>query len=173
MTSHVARRLLSLGCAAGLLACTSPYGPSGNQLGVPTLRVTNQTCGSGACRTIEVRLFDWHLTIPQPPWGYKVVGEVRGATGCLTFQEPWEFKVREVDSTGATVDSTIFTLSVNDLVFLSAVDSADFHSGLVNPAATFRGFTSNFTPADASGWSAVFQGGTVTTEARASAPCAP
>ena len=153
---------------AGALACHSPAAPRP----LPTLLVSNQLCTAGSCATLEVRIFDWNLTIPQPYWGYKVMGEVHRQTGCLTFPVPWTFFIFGPDSTGK-VDTLVFHLNVNDPIFLAAMDSAKFHTDSINPFSTIRGHTNTFTASDAAGWSVSFSGdttGTSVSEAPASTP---
>jgi hypothetical protein len=162
-----ARSLLTtLILVPAVLSCSSPSGPRP----LPTLLVTNPTCAAGQCRTVEVRIFDWNLTIPQPFWGYKIMGEVDGQTACLTFPAPWTFFIYGPDSTGK-VDTTVFKLNVNDAIFLAAMDSARFHTDSIAPLSTIVGHTTTFTAADAPGWQVAFSGDTVTTSPTEAAAC--
>lgn len=169
MNKGRALTLVTLGVAAGIGCCESPSVPKP----LPTVMVTNPSCVGGTCRTIEVRLFDWNLTIPQPYWGFKSVGEVDGPTGCLTFPGTWRFSVvGPTDSTGK-VDTTVFTLSANDPIFLAAMDSAIFHTDTIPPYTAIRGHTNTFTAASAPGWKATFSGDSTGTTIMRDVACGP
>lgn len=98
---------------------------------VPTLRVSNTGCSADGCPTIEVRLFDLNLTVPQPVWGSKVVGQIRGPAGCLAFPAQWTYTVVGFRDTfpSSKADTTVFKLGAEDSIYLVMVDSAVFHSG--------------------------------------------
>ena len=115
---YIRAQHLMLPLLGGGLACSSPTNPSSP----PTLLVTNPTCSAGPCRTVEVRLFNWNLRVPQPFWGYKVIGETRGPTTCLTFPAPWTFRVIGQRDTIPTspIDTVVFALNNDDPIFLVA-----------------------------------------------------
>jgi hypothetical protein len=142
--------LLASFAAVGILGCSSPGEPWAGQ---PTVSVTNPLCDTaGQCRTLQIRAFVWAFTIPQRPDGLKVLGEVEGQTGCLTFPAMWEVIVREVDSTGAVIDSLTYTWSPDhpDGVFLTGVDWPAFEDDTL--AQLLMWATESFVPADAPGW---------------------
>src|SRR6266513_2596499 len=151
-------------------ACSSPDAPRS----LPTVLVTNATCDSGRCRTVEVRAYLWKFLIPYPPWGDLVIGEAPPGQTCLTFPPSWSMRIIGPDSTGR-VDTTTIIWSPDDgsEIYLVAVDSAFFH-GDATPAqidsarqrvwpytGMFMGSvgeTPNFAPREAPGWMVTFPG---------------
>jgi hypothetical protein len=164
--------LVTVVFAGGLVTCSAPEAPK--QL--PTLLVNNPSCAAGECRTTEVRLFDWDLTVPQPFWGYKVIGEIHGPSACLTFPAPWRFSVIGPRDTipNSPVDTVVFTGTVEDLIYVIAMDSAGFHAqGPIGVLTTIRGRTDNFTAADARGWRVTLSGDNAASSAVPTDPCTP
>lgn len=156
---------VALVTAIGGLGCSSPTTPAP----LPTLFVTNGTCASGVCRTLEIRAFVWAFPVPQVPPGLEVVGRVRTATACLTFPAQWRFFVTTVGSTD-TVFYT-WTPSNSSGIMLFAVDSALFYTGgTVAQRDSSRqalwpydgtglgsvGHTATFVPGSAAGWTVTF-----------------
>jgi len=159
--------ILVLGATAAV-ACSSPDAPRP----LPTVLVTNETCDSARCRTLEVRAFVWKFTVPQWPQGFKVLGEAPPGQTCFTFPPSWSLRISGPDSTGR-VDTLIITWTPDDTIpiYLVAVDSAFFHGhataaqidssrqGLWPYDGFFPGSvgeTRNFAPRDAPGWSVTF-----------------
>jgi hypothetical protein len=158
MNTRAIRLIVGLSAIAAVHDCRSSSGPSP----LPTVLVNIPACTGGPCGTTEVREFDWNLTIPQMPWGFKVVGEVHGSTACLTLPAPWTFTIEGPDSTGK-VDTTVFKLNDHDRIFLAAMDSVGFHTGSKSANEAWRGNTKTFTASDAPGWQVTFSGDTAPT----------
>jgi hypothetical protein len=151
---------------AAAFACSRPTGPPPPP---PTLLVTNATCESGACRTLQIRAFVGAFIVPQPPFGLEVVGEVHTATACLTFPASWTLSVATVGSADTTF--TTWTPSDPSGIYLFVLDSALFTTG---DTAAQRdsssqalwpydgallgsvGETATFIPGRAAGWSVTF-----------------
>lgn len=122
-----------------------------------------------------VRAFVWTFRVPQPPWGYKVIGEMHGRTACFTFPPSWTFQVIGLRDTipGSPADTTILTWAPDSTsgIFVVAVDSARFHGGEAS-LSTIRGITETFAPGAARGWNTTLSGGTDSTTAVVeAAPC--
>lgn len=155
--------------------CSSPVAPRR----LPTVLVTNATCDSGRCATLEIRAFIWKFAVPgQLPWGFGVVGEAPPGERCLTFPPSWSLTVigdTIVGDTTGQVDTVIVTWTPDDTfpINLVAVDSAFFHGGLDSaridslkegllPYFDGVGFgrtvgeTPKFAPGSSAGWSATF-----------------
>jgi hypothetical protein len=132
--------------------------------------VTNASCDSGRCTTLEIRAFVWKFTVPQDPSGLEILGEVPPGHSCLTFPADWKLRIIGSPDTTGHVDTTTITWTPNDgtEIYLIAVDSALYHSppdsaqadslnrGLwtyfdgLTPASV--GETANFSPGMAAGW---------------------
>jgi hypothetical protein len=150
--------IIGLGCSSA----TAPPSPP------PTLLVTNATCEAGPCKTLVLNAFIWGWHIPQPPTGIRGVGIVRGPTTCLQFPPKWTIWVVTVG-----VDSTLLTWTPDNSqgIFIWAFDSTMVYTvgtaaqqdsseeGLwpydgAAPGAV--GYTPNFVPGNAAGWSITF-----------------
>jgi hypothetical protein len=105
----------------------------------PTVFITNATCSSGPCRTLQVLAYDETVQAPPVPGGWRFeLGYVSSPSGCLTFPH----------STPATGNGVTFaTMTVADGFQLSARD--------VQTLVETRN-TSTFVPQDAPGWSVTF-----------------
>ncbi len=164
------RYVVGLAAAFALSCRSSPSAPGGAGA-LPTLDIMNNpTCAAGACRTLEVRAFVWAFQVPQPPWGWRVLGEMPGGTACLAFPASWTFRVI------GPADTTIFTWTPNSAsgIYVVVVDSALFHAGTVEPSSTILGLTRTFVPGTASGWQATFSGSAADpTTAAPAHPCNP
>ncbi len=139
-----------------LAACGSPSDVGRT---APTISVTNPTCTAQGCKTLEVRAFVSTFTAPQPPSGFKVVGEVHSSSGCLRLPATWTLRVIGVSETGAR-DTTVLTWTPKDPIFIVGVDSAAFHSEPEDSTVNrqVRGYTQAFVPATSSGWRVAFVG---------------
>ncbi|HET9984914.1 MAG TPA: hypothetical protein VFQ38_15050 [Longimicrobiales bacterium] len=142
---------------------------------MPTLYVANNpTCTAAGCRTLEIRAFVWAFRVPQPPWGYEVIGEMHGRTACFTFPASWTFRVIGLRDTtaDAPADTTTLTWTPDSASGISvvAIDSAMFH-GKEGLEETIRGRTETFVPARAQGWNTTLSGGLDSTAAVAATPC--
>jgi len=174
MTLQGATLLLAIAIVADTCAEASPSGPPG----LPTLRVVNSTCAGASCRTVEIREFDWSLPIPQPPWGYKIIGEVHNAAACLTFPQPWTFAIIGPKDTtpGSPIDTFTYHLSTKDTITLVAMDSALFRANPPPPTPydAYLGVSANqFSAATAAGWTFRLSGGTDSTTAAPAPECTP
>jgi hypothetical protein len=151
---------------AAAFACSRPTGPLPPP---PTLLVTNATCESGACRTLQIRAFVGAFVVPQLPVGLEVVGEVHTATACLAFPASWTLSVATVGSADTTF--TIWTPNDPAGIYLFAVDSALFSTGgtAAQRDSSSRavwpydgawlgsvGSSATFIPGHAAGWSVTF-----------------
>lgn len=173
-----------LACAfLGAIACTSATQPTTS----PTLLVNNSTCALGRCTTLEIRAFVWKFTAPQPPQGFEAIGEVPPGQSCLQFPPSWTFKIIGPDSTGVVDTLAItWTPSDTDQVYVVAVDSAVFHSGMDSAQVDslnhgllpyFDGLgggavgeTSNFVPGTSHGWKVSFPSSPVFSASLTSVP---
>jgi hypothetical protein len=166
-TTRRSRLLGSAMSAAWLLcgiACATDPKP------LPTLLVTNATCGAGTCRTLEIRAFVNAFKVPgQPPDGFEVVGYAHDNSACLIFPSRWRLAViadGTTDTAWATwtpsntsgielyaVDSTLLAGGGNRAVRDSAQQALwPFVGGLPGIIAS----TSEFVPGTAPGWSVTF-----------------
>ena len=148
-------------------ACGSPDGV-GDVGPLPTIKIDNNpTCDTGGCRTLEVRAFVSTFRVPQPLWGYKILGEMHDRTGCFTFPASWSFQVIGPTDTipSAPTDTVTYTWTPDSgAIFIIAVDSALFHDGAY-PPSTIRGVTTQFVPGSARGWEATLSGSVDQTDA--------
>lgn len=112
----------------------------------PTLFVTNPACDGSGCRSIQIRAFVWAYEIPQNPIGLEVLGDVPGQTACLEFPDAWEIVVSEVDPLGTPIRSDTIRSSLDEEIYLTALDWGSDDQWLLT-------MTESFTPASASGWS--------------------
>lgn len=145
--------LVAILAAFGAAACSGAPTGAGAGPALPTLVVHNPDCTAGGCHTLEVRAFAWNFTVPQPLWGFEVVGEADSREVCLTFPPEWTLHVN------GPSDTTAFTWTPSDPIFLTAWDSAGFHSSsTTNVMPYLRGITQTFTPGGASGWGVPFSG---------------
>lgn len=136
-------------CAAALIAmasgCRADTGPVG---GAPVaLLVSNATCATGACATIRVLAFpaDQPIT-PGGMWSI-VLGDVSGASACLTIPPSASFRVTDSGS-GATTTTTWTTTRKLSLGAISQAQSPLQAS----PS------TEQFVPATRAGWSVTLPG---------------
>ena len=154
---------VALAIGAVAVECSAPEAPRP----LPTVLVTNATCDSGGCRTLEVRAFVTKWLVPYPPYGEKVLGWVPPGTTCLTFPASWRFGIIGPSD---TVWST-WTPSDRDQIYLIALDSAFFHGHFTQAqfdssikgiwpydgaTPSSMGETPYFIPADAHGWRVTF-----------------
>lgn len=163
----VGRKTFYVTLLTGVFACSSPNAPATQ---IPTLLVTNPLCDTGECRTLQIRAFAWNFTVPQPFRGFITVGEVHSPTACLTFPASWDLTVTAVDSTGAPKDTTIYTWTPDDALYVTVADG--------NAPLDPIGATETFTPADAPGWNLTFSdedsgGMPLTGQIRAAEACDP
>lgn len=136
---------------------------------LPTVLVTNASCDSGRCTTLEIRAFVWKSTVPQDPSGFEKLGEVPPGRTCLTFPPYWKLLVIGPDTAGHTdTTTTIWTPDDGSEIYLTAVDSALYYSGPDSAQAdsltrglipyfdkftgTTVGETPDFSPGTAPGW---------------------
>ena len=170
--------IIGLGCSSA----TAPPRPP------PTLLVTNATCESGTCRTLDLLAFIWGWHIPQPPTGIRQVGLVHGPTTCLVFPHEWTIW------TGPVSDTTLLTWTPSNPagIFIWAFDSTMAYTGGTpaqndssnqglwpydGEAPGAVGLTPTFVPGNAAGWSitfpAVSQSGAAEPELRPAPACTP
>lgn len=147
----------------GMNGCASS--PSAPIRSTPTVMVDNPLCTAAGCRTLEVRIFSWSFTVPQPIWGFRVLGEVHSPSNCLQFPDSLTFQV-----VGPS-DTTVLLWKPSDAVILTAVDSALFHEGSTRPDSTVRGTTQTFTPGESPGWTVGFSGSLQQTTITPAAAC--
>jgi hypothetical protein len=168
---HVRVRLLAGALAAllGLAACGDSTGTNGEP---PTVLVTNTTCETGRCATLEVRAFVRAFHVPQTPDGLRILGEAPPGQTCLRFPPSWPLRIIGPDTTGK-VDTTTVTWTPDnaDGIYLIAVDSLVYHGGgspgqvdssnrAIPPFdgvdVASVGETPTFVPGEAEGWTVSF-----------------
>ena len=128
------------------LSCSSVVEP---RSGV-TLLVTNGSCLSGRCDSIEVLGFPDNQ--PRTPGGYWSValGLITGSQGCLTLPPSATFRVIGVHNDG-TADTTVYTWT----------PAASLSLGSIAPAGNrlqATPTTAAFVPANAAGWRVTLPG---------------
>ena len=144
---------------------------------LPTVRVTNATCDSARCRTLQVRVFVSKFVVPgQLPLGWGSLGEAPPGQTCLSFPASWTLRVigdTIVDDTTGQVDTVTTTWTPQDSspVYLIAMDSVFMTHGVTQSQLDssrarvwpYDGFfpgsvgeTPFFIPGDAPGWSVTF-----------------
>ena len=122
-------RLVATLLLLALTACSS-------KAYAPTVFITNATCSSGPCRTLQVLAYDETVQAAPVPggWGFEL-GYVSSASGCLTFPHSTPAMSNGVTLANMTVADG-FQLSDRDVETL--VETRN---------------TSTFVPQDAPGWS--------------------
>ena len=132
-----------------VFACTSPTepGPSG------TLLVTNATCDSGQCSSLQVMGFWTQQPVYTPggPWSMDL-GTVSTEYACLTLPGVDSFRV------GSPTETRTYYWTSRDSLSLGILEpgSSSFQAG---PS------TGAFVPANSAGWSITLPGGTAVTPA--------
>lgn len=138
----------------------------------PTILVENNTCEAGRCMVLEVRAFVWSFTIPQSPWGGRVLGYALPGQSCIVLPNEMTATVVGINA-DHTVDTTYYHWkpSTPSGMFLVAVDSAAWHSGAATDAQADSinagifpydglgpsvGETATFVPGNSPGWDVVF-----------------
>jgi hypothetical protein len=140
---------------------------------LPTVLVTNASCDSGRCTTLEIRAFVWKFTVPQWPSGLEILGEAAPGQTCITFPREWRLRIIGPDTTGRVDTASIrWTPDDGSEIYLVAVDSALYHAGPDSAqydsltrgllpyfddfAPGSVGETSNFSAGTAAGWAVSF-----------------
>jgi hypothetical protein len=116
--------LLGVPLILGALASGGCASPSSYEEVAPSILVTNPLCNETGCRTIRVGAFLTNAKIPQPPLGFKVVGEVSGRTGCLHFPASWYVTVSGPDIPDPSLTPDTIWWTPNDEVIITIVDAA-------------------------------------------------
>ena len=137
---------------AASMACRSDESTTMPQI-TPTLLITNNTCDSVECGTLEVRVFfeSFLQWIPENPLGLRAAAGagwyVAPGQKCFAF-DPYTITITGPDSTGAvhTTHHT-WTAADTDGLYLVAVDS-----GTLN----VRGVTATFVQSQSPGWAVAF-----------------
>lgn len=140
-------RLAALLIAGFLPACQS--NDTGNT-SAPTLLVTNATCQSGHCDSLEILAFPSNR--PRTPGGLWSIdlGLMTGPQSCVTLPPSATFRVAGPDSTGV-VRSVTYTWTPALSLSLGAIAPAD---GRLDANPT----TAEFLPASAAGWRVTLPG---------------
>jgi hypothetical protein len=135
--------------ALASLACSSNLGPKS---GI-TLLVTNSTCLTGQCDSVEVLAFPAEQ--PRTPGGYWSLdlGLLTNRSKCFTLPPSATFRVIAVSSSGGPNDTTTFTWTTADPVSLGAQAPS-------GPRLQATPSTSGFVPDESAGWSVTLPSGT-------------
>ncbi|MGH7626122.1 MAG: hypothetical protein ACREOJ_12495 [Gemmatimonadaceae bacterium] len=158
LSSHIG---IPIACAAlGLLAlaCSSSVEP---RSGV-TLLVTNASCQSGHCDSLDVLAFPSNQ--PNTPGGFWSLdlGMVTAAQQCFTLPPTAQFRVIGERSDGGA-DTVTYTWTDASSLSLAALPPSQPHL-LAQPV------TSAFVPATAAGWAITIPSGNQATPAAACTP---
>ena len=130
------------------LACTPTTGVDASGP-LPSILVTNGTCGSGGCAPLEIRAFPGSQ--PRTPGGFWSValGTVAQEQACLRLHRADTFRVigERVD---APPDTTYIVWRVGDAISLAGLEAGA-------SALQARPGTEPFKPRMGSGWSGPFE----------------
>lgn len=157
MSSIVLVGFVSLAAACGNEIASPGTGRSGI-----TLLVTNSTCASGRCDSLQVRGFPNNQ--PDTPGGLWSIdlGLITTSQACFTLPATAKFYVIQ-EPTRSSADTTTYTWTSAIPLSLGAY-SPSTNFIMVNP------ITSSFVPADSPGWSIAVPGDK---KATASSACTP
>ncbi len=152
--------------ATGACGAADPIGVAAK---LPTVLVTNATCGAGHCETLNIRAFVSKFAVPgQPPHGAEVLGEAPPGQTCLTFPPSWSLRITGADNTGRAGTTTI-TWTPEDTFPISLIAVNHGDDGFAGSV----GDTRDFVPGAAPGWSVSFPSGPGSARLASGAVCTP
>ena len=130
-----------------VLACSSVVDPKSDI----TLLVTNSSCSTGRCDSLEVLGFPSNQ--PRTPGGFWSIdlGLLTTPEACFTLPPSATFRVIGVNADGSR-DTTTFTWTSADALSLGVQDPSGFRI-FASPSTTA------FVPATAAGWTITFPTG--------------